>query len=73
MEAGWLGVLLLGGLPRTEIAALLIAQRAALTASILALGALSYLASLLFPFEADDRRRTTDDERPAPVRETNDV
>jgi uncharacterized membrane protein YbhN (UPF0104 family) len=50
LEAGWLGVLLLAGLPRPEIATILIAQRAAITVFILTLGALSYLGSLLFPF-----------------------
>jgi uncharacterized protein (TIRG00374 family) len=75
MEAGWLGVLLLGGLPRTQIAAVLIAQRAALTVFILTLGATSYLASLLVPF-----KQTTDAPPPHGKRmtadrrsETNDV
>ena len=64
MEAGWLGVLLLAGLPRAEIAAFLIAQRAAITVFILALGALSYLGSLLFPFgqAKSERRLETSDE-----------
>jgi uncharacterized membrane protein YbhN (UPF0104 family) len=61
MEAGWLGVLLLAGLPRPQIVTFLIAQRAAVTAFILLLGASSYLGSLLFPLTTDDRRRTTID------------
>jgi uncharacterized protein (TIRG00374 family) len=56
MEAGWLGVLLLAGLPRAQIAAFLIAQRAAITVFILGLGGGSYLLSLLFPLQADDGR-----------------
>jgi uncharacterized membrane protein YbhN (UPF0104 family) len=49
LEAGWLGVLLLAGLPRQDIATFLIGQRAALFAFIFALGALSYLGSLIVP------------------------
>jgi uncharacterized protein (TIRG00374 family) len=63
LEAGWLGVLLLAGLPRAEIAAFLIAQRAALTVFILSLGALSYLGSQLFPFgqaKNEPRSETSD-------------
>lgn len=63
MEAGWLGVLLLAGLPRSEIAAFLIAQRAALTVFILALGTASYLGSMLLPFQRVGRRQATDDDR----------
>jgi uncharacterized membrane protein YbhN (UPF0104 family) len=63
LEAGWLGVLLLAGLPRPEIAAFLIAQRAAITVFIPVLGALSYLGSLLFPFgqaKSEPRSVTSD-------------
>jgi uncharacterized membrane protein YbhN (UPF0104 family) len=64
LEAGWLGVLLLAGLPRQDIATLLIGQRAAIFVFIFVLGLLSYLGSLIWPFREDDRRPTTDDERP---------
>lgn len=63
LEAGWLGVLLLAGLPRQDIATFLIGQRAALLAFISALGLLSYLGSLIWPFRQDDRRTTKDDGR----------
>jgi uncharacterized membrane protein YbhN (UPF0104 family) len=58
MEAGWLGVLLLAGLPRPEIATFLIAQRTALTVFISSLGALSWVGSVVFPFRGDDGRPT---------------
>lgn len=61
MEAGWLGVLLLAGLPRRQIATFLIAQRAAITVFILLLGAGSYVGSWLFPLRADKGRRTDDE------------
>ena len=50
LEAGWLGVLLIAGLPRQEIATFLIGQRAALFVFILVLGSISYVGSLIFPF-----------------------
>jgi uncharacterized membrane protein YbhN (UPF0104 family) len=58
LEAGWLGVLLLAGLPRQDIATFLIGQRAALFVFIFVLGAISYLGSLVFPFRSDDGRMT---------------
>ncbi len=61
LEAGWLGVLLLAGLPRQDIATLLIGQRAALFVFIFTLGLISYLGSLIFPFREDDGRRMDDD------------
>jgi uncharacterized protein (TIRG00374 family) len=63
LEAGWLGVLLLAGLPRTEIATFLIGQRAALFVFIFTLGLLSYLGRLIFPFEGDGVRRSSADGR----------
>lgn len=50
LEAGWLGVLLLAGLPRHDIATFLIGQRAALFVFIFVLGLSSYVGSLVFPF-----------------------
>jgi uncharacterized membrane protein YbhN (UPF0104 family) len=49
LEAGWLGVLVLGGLPRQDIVAFLVGQRAALFVFTLALGLASYVGGLVVP------------------------